>query len=217
MTKFDNPLSIDVWFLDLDQDEIDAAVLDDEERARAERFHFAEDRIRFVARRSMLRQLLGTYLGVVSQSVSYEFGSNGKPFVAGCSFNTSHAGSLGVVAITQDRAIGVDIEDVTAEHDPSLLLPALTPEEQRALAGGEAMVESILAIWTRKEALVKAIGVGLAVTPKRFATFVGDDGVVIDPRADHEDVWRVDSLAVPHGYVAAVAGEGSAPLQISTH
>lgn len=207
---------IDVWFIDLETVRIDPGILDRYEWERAERFHFTGDRERFLARRTRLREILGTYLGEHPAEIAYEIGPKGKPAVEGCSFNLSHSGTYAVLGISQGRDLGVDLEYVLADHDPGLLLPALTPEERSALGDGDLVME-ILKIWTRKEALVKAIGVGLAVTPNRLSSFAGTDGVVIDPRVDHDDRWALASLDAPFGYVAAIAAAGARPVAVDIH
>ena len=90
--------------------------LNDDERARADRFHFDQHRRRFVLARGFLRALLGRYLGIGPEEVRFVYGPNGKPSLAdehGASdlrFNASHSHELAVYAFAQEREIGIDVE-----------------------------------------------------------------------------------------------------------
>src|ERR1051326_3307724 len=53
--------------------------LDDDERARASRFHFEKHRRRFVVARGFLRTLLGGYLRVEPEAACFAYGPYGKP------------------------------------------------------------------------------------------------------------------------------------------
>ena len=170
---------VHIWYprLDLPDEELVEAfdLLDPSEQARAEKFHFSRDRDRFVARRAKLRVLLCAYLDLPPDQIRYSLGPKDKPAITGCEFNASSSGGLGVIAVTRERQIGVDLEWLDATQDVQLLRSALSSDE-RSRFDELPEVEQlpfILLVWTYKEALVKAIGVGLAVTPQRFSSFSG--------------------------------------------
>src|SRR5215467_9136954 len=80
------PQQVHIWKADLQigprrLDEL-VSVLTADERARAERFHFARDRRRFIARRGYLRRLTGRYLGLAPDDVRFSYSAAGKPFLA---------------------------------------------------------------------------------------------------------------------------------------
>jgi 4'-phosphopantetheinyl transferase len=179
--------------------------LDDDEIARMEKLAFPLLRDRFVVAHAALRSILGQALDTAPKDVGFSFGPYGKPAFAApestIAFNLSHSAALAVVALTDGRAVGVDVEKVRpdvahediarrflspAEADTLLALPP----EQRTLAFFRA--------WTRREALVKMLGLGLsdqldAIDAGRFTT------------AD---------LDVGAGYVGALAVDSLSPLEI---
>ncbi len=107
-------LDIDVWRIDLRLRESQIKqlrrYLSADELERAERFHFQEHRVRFVAAHGVLRVILGRYIGVPAAAL--QFGNNpyGKPFLSdefsgsGLSFNLSHSNELALLAVVNQRS-----------------------------------------------------------------------------------------------------------------
>jgi 4'-phosphopantetheinyl transferase len=167
------PGEIHVWRLDLAGElPVQAqARLHASEWERALRFAFDRDRNRHVRARLALRALLASYLRVSPGEIAIHLDGHGKPGIDashGLGFNLSHAGDLGLVAIGRAAHIGVDIEEMLPRSDMRALAASLfTPGEQAALAGVDdaALTGPFLACWTRKEAFLKALGLGLAREP----------------------------------------------------
>ena len=148
----------------------------------------------------LLRQVLAGYLGAAPGEIEVVRGPHGKPELAdrAVRFNLSHSNDLAVVAVTRDRAVGVDVERTDARRDVAALAP-------RALGADEA--EMVLALpsseqrdafhraWARREAVAKCAGTGLAAPP---------------PDAPRQVV----DLDVGPGYAAALAVEGAAPVRV---
>jgi amino acid adenylation domain-containing protein len=177
------------------------ASLSRDEKVRAERFHFAEDRERWVAARGALRSILARYLGATPQALEFTRGAFGKPALATAEgrlrFNLSHSGDLMLLAVTEAREIGVDLE---AMRENVAFYPLadrhFAPEEARqirALPAAEA-ASHFYRIWTATEAQLKADGSGFA-----------HGTTVVQP-----DRWSVLSLTPAEGYAAALAVEGGA-------
>jgi 4'-phosphopantetheinyl transferase len=219
-----------VWIADLDTLDATEDFLSDDERNRAARFRFAHDRRRFCAARTLLRRLLGDRLGLAGPAVRLGAGPWGKPFLldpaAGSQlaphleFNLSHSGPLAVFAVAE-QPLGVDIE----RADPDLEWPALAqrffaPEEYRAIStlpDGDRR-EAFFACWTRKEALVKAAGLGLSYPLDAFEVSVDPDAppallAGADPFVP--TCWILYELAVPDGYRSCLAAAG--PLDVRLH
>ena len=141
------------------------AVLDDEERQRADRFRFAPDRERFIAGHGLLRMLLGGALGLAPEAVRMARGPHGKPFLphSGPPFNLSDTKDALVVAIGGTDELGVDIETVERRTDHELVAGHyFTPDEVAHIeAGGAEGKRRFLTLWTRQEAVLKASGVGI--------------------------------------------------------
>ena len=110
------PLGIDLWLADLDALPSDpGAWLSAPEHARAARFVFQHDRLRYTAAHRVLRQLLADQYGVPA-AVPFEIGANDKPHLgatAPCRFNLSHSGRWALIGLRGGAAeIGVDIESL---------------------------------------------------------------------------------------------------------
>jgi 4'-phosphopantetheinyl transferase len=182
------------------------------ERARAARFHHADDRARFVVGRALLRDALGERLHCEPAAVALRAGRRGKPHPPvpwRCS--VAHSGTQVVVALTRGAHIGVDVEriDATRDHE-RLARAALTPGECRTLTA-QGLVQParwFTAMWVAKEAYVKATGIGLALA-LRDIELDADDGGPTGLRAVRGDPhpaahWRLTALVAPEGYAAAL-------------
>lgn len=170
---------VHVWSAVLDRPSdpaADLALLDPDERSRAGRFRFERDRGRYVARHAFYRRVLASRLGITPATVVIRTTAEGRPALVttdALDFNTSHADGLAVIALSHGRRVGVDVERMRHIEDAQALAEAhLTDRELdafRALPSGSRS-RAILAVWTRKEAVVKATGHGLSVPLDGFDT-----------------------------------------------
>jgi 4'-phosphopantetheinyl transferase len=158
-----------------------------------------------------IEKALARYLGVPSEDVVVRRTPSGKPEPADARFSVSlaHGGEVALVAVALDTPIGVDVEPLREGIESwSLVSQALTPEEQARL---EALPvtrrgESFLATWARKEALLKAVGVGLGVDP-RLIELDGSTVVAVPPQLGETGDWTLVDVPVP-GHVSALALRG---------
>lgn len=193
-----------------------AASLAPAEQQRWEALRLLEDRERFLRGRGALRRLLGAWRDEPPEAVPIGVGAHGKPCcVGGPEFNLSHSGDLILLAVHQQRPVGVDVEQLRpglawrpiaqrvlppAEWQAlEALATAVEQEsaEQEAAEAERQAAEAFLAAWCRLEARLKAQGLGLA----------GLDNHRQDPSADDDGLHLWD-VAVPAGYRAAVALAG---------
>jgi 4'-phosphopantetheinyl transferase len=211
---------IHVWDAALDREEKVLrrfeATLSLEEKARADRFHFANDRNRFVVARGLLRELLGRYLHKAPDGLEFSYGEHGKPSLAGANvssglcFNLSHSAGLAVYAIARERNLGIDVEhaqpDSAGDEIAKRYFSGREVSDLRSLPL-EARVEGFFHCWTRKEAYLKATGMGLQIPldsfsvsllPEKPAQFLGG----VEPR------WHMAAYHPAEGYVAAVVYDG---------
>jgi 4'-phosphopantetheinyl transferase len=148
----------------------DIDVLSESERARAARFHFESDRSAFVTARAALRRYLGRSLSCAPERVGLAQGLNGRPMLdaahrSALDFNVSHSGTMAALAFVQGGRVGVDIEWHGRDRGLRDLVPTVMGPRERAVL--EALPEALFRarffeFWTRKEAIVKAIGVGIS-------------------------------------------------------
>ncbi len=153
------------------------AVLSPDERARADRFVFERDRVQFTETRAALRRLLARLLGREPAAIGFTEGPYGKPRLEGpegerLRFNVSHTGELALLAVALDRDVGVDVERHRAEPNVDELAAVVceAPERAALLAlRGSARRAAFYDLWAGKEAVLKALGSGLSVSPRRLA------------------------------------------------
>jgi 4'-phosphopantetheinyl transferase len=191
----------------------DVALLSADERARATRYLRAIDRVRSVAARALLRRQLGACLGCDPAALVFASNHHGKPMLAqGPAFNVSHGGDWVLVAIAQAPVtdLGIDVEPIQALSDlPDVVARIATPAERQRIAAGPPA--EFLRIWTRKEAVVKALGLGLSapladidVLADRACVSGAPDGLVIDVELDAR-------------HRAAVAVRGTSTITLRLH
>jgi 4'-phosphopantetheinyl transferase len=176
--------------------------LTDEEVGRAHRFYRNVDGLKFAGTRIILRQLLGRYLKTGPKSVRLRVSALGKPLVdpgsrESINFSVSRSGDVAIMAFTRTKLVGVDIELI----DESIL-----PLECTKKAGGffglspagvnyATIGTKFYDEWTRKEAYLKALGIG--VFHEIAKTVYSVD----------RKVWLVRPLAIDRAYAAAIAVE----------
>ncbi len=182
---------------------------------------FCERQNRFVVARGLLRELLGKYLQQAPHGLEFSYGKHGKPSLSGGNassglcFNLSHLAGIAVYAIARERNLGIDVEHVRPESAGEAIakryFSAREVSDLRTLPP-EARAEGFFHCWTRKEAYLKATGMGLQIPldsfavsllPEKPAQFLGG----VAPR------WHLAAYHPAEGYVAAVVYDG-APCSI---
>ena len=153
------------------------AWLDQAERERWHRYRYAHPRREFGLCRAALRATLCHRLGCDNHELAFETVQHGKPVAlvrgrpAPISFNVSHSGSHGLIALAPEGRIGVDVEERRARPDPDgPIRTVFAPAERAELAAahGTSKVDLFFALWTMKEALIKALGIGFSIDTSTF-------------------------------------------------
>lgn len=217
------PHEVHVWRgrLDRPQPELTRwwALLSNDERQRANRYHFERDRRRFIVGRGLLRLLLSRYLYLPPEQIELAYNAYGKPEIAPrsnqtpLSFNLSHSQDLALFAIADGRPVGVDLEYMRADlADEQIAARFFAPAEVEALrAQPEGQrVAAFFRCWTRKEAFIKARGEGLSLPLDQFEVSLDPDTAALLRTADPAEAerWRLEPLAPAPDYAAAIAVEG---------
>jgi 4'-phosphopantetheinyl transferase len=195
-------LSIDApicRYVDLDgfTDLLPAQLLSAEECTRAASFRFPADRQRFVAAHIALRQALAEYTGLHHAALRLATGSFGKPSLSGhtrTQFSLSHSQGLALIAIGGRGPLGADVEQLRPMPDAAALAAEhFTRREQEALAALPAHErdQAFLTCWTRKEACLKAVGVGLLLSPQSFEVGVEPDCRSVELSVAGRILWLV--------------------------
>jgi 4'-phosphopantetheinyl transferase len=220
-------MHIDIWLTHYD-DIQDAGLLaqfrellSDEERARQQRFHFADDRKRYLVTRALVRTTLSRYAPVKPAAWTFQTNAYGRPGIAGAhpeavdiSFNLSHTRGLIALAVTRQRALGIDVENLAVrEVPPSLADRFFSAAEIAALAAlpSERRHYRLFEYWTFKESYVKARSMGLSLPLDRFGFHYPHERAVrlhIDPELGDEPArWGLWQYRPGPDYLLAVCCE----------
>ncbi|WP_380285855.1 4'-phosphopantetheinyl transferase family protein [Kitasatospora purpeofusca] len=210
--------TVELWLLDAAAVPVDRAALgrlDEEEHRRAARFVREADRTTYLAAHVALRGVLGRRLGAAPESLVFVrepcpdcSGPHGRPRLADGGpgaphFSLSHGGGrvlIGVAAVP----VGVDVEPLPGAESVEVLSPALHPAERAELAdvGPADRPRAFARLWTRKEAYLKGLGIGLGRPPA--ADYLGTAEPGRRPPG-----WAVADLPAGHRHAAAVALPGA--------
>jgi len=169
----------------------------DDERQRRMRLYAEHDRRDRLVSSALVRRSLSRYASVDPAAWVFERNEHGRPeLVAGqCNprlrFNLSHASGLAACAVTLERDIGVDVENVERRGEVLSIAgryfsPAEADDVQNTPA--QRRRQRFFEYWTLKESYIKARGTGLALALRKFSFRIGDGsiGVCFDPEL-HDD------------------------------
>ncbi|MEZ4265863.1 MAG: 4'-phosphopantetheinyl transferase superfamily protein [Myxococcota bacterium] len=191
------------------------ATLAADEVERASRFRFARHRLAWEAARGGLREVLGGYVGKAPAELEFAVATDGKPSLVGgrgLRFNLSHTDDLVVLAMTRGGELGVDVEARRSVPERAAIAQThFTATERALLAAAERDGDGercFLRLWTRKEALIKAVGIGLGYPLPRVdvSWAAGSGGPVFQPDAPGASgAWTLDDLDVGPDHQGALA------------
>ncbi len=195
--------------------------LSSEENTQAARFAFDADRGRFTTAHAALRLILSGYLESDPHEIAFTENDWGKPELAGMvgsvSFNMSHSGDVVLLAFATGRRVGVDVEQVKPGFPVDEVAPRFfAPGEIEALKtyDGDEKTRAFFRIWTRKEALIKAVGKGLSMPLASFEVSAGEGdssalrSMASAPQGRSE--WTIEDLRIAADYAGALAYDGTA-------
>lgn len=190
-----------------------ASLLTAGELEQADAFRFDNGRERFILGRGMMRAVLGRMIDAPPREVALHFSGQGKPHLTGddaVQFNLSHSGEMVMLAVTHGGPIGVDIEAFRElprrDQIAKGILGAGELSRYEELSDAERQT-AFFTIWTRKEAIVKAVGRGLCFPLTDVeVSFSADAHVLRFGECVSDDIpWHLSPIDCPKGYVAALA------------
>jgi 4'-phosphopantetheinyl transferase len=196
------------------------ALLDDQERARAQRYRLAADRDRFRLGAVLLRAAAARHLDVAPADVAVDRtcgrcgAQHGRPQLPGTGLNASvsHSGEVVAVALTWCGPVGVDVEAVRPIDFATIAESVCTPAERI-----EVQTEAdFFAIWTRKEAVLKATGEGLSRPMTDLqVTAPASAPVLLGLGSGQPPACQLADISVGDGYRACVAVLVADPVTVS--
>jgi phosphopantetheinyl transferase len=197
------------------------ALLSRHERDLVQRFFFKEGRIKYIIHRGLLRVFLSHITGKSPNSISFDVAKEGKLFLTKANnkldlrFNLSHSKRYALYAFTLGAEIGVDIEEdherlsildvaniVLAKPELDDLNSLSAPEQRRAF----------FKLWTKKEALSKALGIGLGMNFKEVV--VGIEKTSSEKEPINCRNMHLFDLSRP-GFFASLAVENRYPKHLN--
>ena len=192
----------------------DIGILTASEQEVAARFRFEKDAVHWRACRTALRMILGAALDSTPAELVLETGEFGKPALAaphcGLHFNLSHCRNLALVALCAEGPVGIDIEP--ADRGNSLLgceASFCHPEEISGLPSDEELRgAALLDLWTRKEALLKALGTGMSLAPETVS--------LADPTVPHPRLLPFGVRRLKHPLLERYMAHLAAPHACTT-
>jgi 4'-phosphopantetheinyl transferase len=187
-------------------------ILSIDEELRAMRFRFERDALQSRVARGMLRYLLSCYLEMPAAEITFTQGPKGKPYLANADtnleFNLAHSQDLIVYAFSGTGEVGVDVEFMKAEFNPAVLTRFFSVAENAQLSQlqPEQLSAASYQIWAGKEAVIKALGVGIFM-PLAEVTIDADKAsqvVLVSHENIQQDIY-LHRIATDEGYKGAVA------------
>lgn len=191
-------------------------LLSDDELDRAARFRFERDRQRFAARRALLRVVLARACGEDPKALRFAYGPQGKPRLEGTDleFSASHSDGVAAFAIARAAEVGVDVERIREDVDvDGLAHRFFAPAEAEALARLEPPERrsAFFAVWTAKEAFVKAIGRGLSYPLDAFVVSLGErPAIEVDGDPGESARWALHIFDAGPDHAGALVVAGAA-------
>jgi 4'-phosphopantetheinyl transferase len=213
--RLSSPARVSVAFVDLDAPGESTSfyerLLSPDEREKADRFAFDRHRRRYTVGRGALRQLLADRLGVDPSGLTFEYGPFGKPRLRDSRpplwFNVAHSEGHAIVVTTESREVGVDIEVLRPVPDcRSVAERVFSEAEMLELDASADQNRAFLHGWTRKEAYVKAIGLGLGAPLRGITVSLSSVPSLLSTTVvgDRASDWMIVNLQYP-SCVAALA------------
>lgn len=212
---------IHIWILPSDSTkdlEKDIEKLSPAELERSGKFVQKTDRLHYLIGHACLRRILGAYLDLPAESLVFEKGEHGKPFLSSGTpglpihFNLSHSRKQ-IALIFGNSPVGIDIQALkSSENIPALVKRYFHPDEFSLFSGleKEKQEELFYRYWSIREAFLKGLGTGLTLSPSSF--FVcpeSESSFRITKGTKNYSDWTIHSVPAPNGYVCSLAFQES--------
>ncbi len=200
-------------------------LLSAEETARARHLLLEDKKRQFLLTRALVRCVLARYTGLSSTELEFQTGSHGRPELRYrhapehlIRFNIAHTDGLVVLAVTRDRAVGVDAEVRSNESRMKHVREHMLSSQERRSVDALARhrrPERMLQLWTLKESYAKALGLGCQL-PFNAVTFDfhrdGSLRALLPPavEAAEASLWSFSLLSASARHVMSVCMERGA-------
>lgn len=184
------------------------------EHMRAEKFVFEKDRISYLAAHGLLRFALSHCRpSCFANEWAFISTKYGKPVLSGenpqtLKFNLSHCQSRVVCMITHDLECGIDVEPLARmTHIDRLSNNCLSQAEMKWLLNQSEKCknDNFLRFWTLKEAVSKALGLGLNIPFSDLEFHIESDPVIISTPENIENKFWLHQFSPDGKHIEALA------------
>ena len=190
------------------------ALLSHEEQQRAQRYRKIEDRHRSILAHALKRVCLAKILNTPTDTLIFEATNKGKPVCKNKNaphFNLSHSGEFVAVALSSNGEIGVDVERCERTYSEALYERVLSKKQiEQVRQAADASLE-FFNFWTQKEALSKAVGLGLGID---FTTLECSGRLGHSQAEINHQSFTLDTRLCHDQHLLSVASTVDAPLYL---
>lgn len=205
--------TVHIWIIDIEKYSSDDfwSILSDKEREKANRYQFDKPKNNFIVTRGCLKTILAKYLQTTPAEIEFIYTYNGKPALEAENnlyFNVSHSKELGVIGVTQNDDVGIDVEYMEDMDNYNEIIKRFFSEKEYAsfqqltkTAEKDAFYNS----WTKKEAYIKATGDGFK---RSLASFTIGFDTGFEEHIHENEKWHFFTNEIRPGYKFTVVKKG---------
>ncbi len=216
-----NENKIYIWKINLENSKYNPGdllqILSEDEISQADRITSPAGQNRFIIGRGYLRIILGACIKTDPGKIQYTYNSFGKPFLSPAHrnpvrFNLSNSRSTALIAVSKGYEIGIDLEYIKTNRDFERLADRYFHRRETAdlmkLPRTER-IEAFYNCWCRKEAYIKARGMGMAIPLDQFRVSVNPDEPPLLLSTEHDpgayQCWGLKQISPGNDFAGAVA------------
>jgi 4'-phosphopantetheinyl transferase len=192
--------------------ELNNPLLSNIEKARYGRFLNNIDAVTYVCNHRFMRKVLSLYLNILPGNIKFEYSAYGKPYLKdNLFFNLSYRNKFGIMAISLDNEVGVDIEEVRAINDIKAFTSLyFSDNEKEIIFNSDKMSinKKIISFWTLKEAVIKAQAKFVSTELCQIDLSEANDFKLLDYIDKDNKSFTIKSLDAPENYCAAFTYQG---------
>ena len=189
-------------------------LLSKNELTRCNKFLQESDKMRYICNHRFVRNVLSLYLNIAASKISFDLETRGKPYIKNSNlfFNYSYRASYGLLAISKNQAVGVDIEKMKPLQDILTFSEFSFSEKEKQIifkSENEKKLEPLFTFWTFKEAIIKLLGIGLNadLTKIDLSDFFYSE---LNPLSySNNEIFTIKKIIVNQEFKAAFALKGN--------
>ena len=217
--------SVALWHFPISLDKDISSIfwhsLSEKEKQNANNFRFMQDKLKYTFCRGVLRQILSLYTGISSSELVFSSNEFGKPYLANTlpcpdlGFNLSHTSDYVVFTFGLNTELGIDLEKITPFPDVMQIAETFFSTEEYLYLEqlkSDEQVRFFFHFWTKKEAILKAKGIGLAgegLNALKNLKIDKENRIQFSDIHGDDSFWSLQILTFLPGYVGAIAYRGS--------